>query len=97
MTSTMRGSRGRIGFLLPADGLTDDEYWSCLPDGVALLAARYLVAGGLGRCQDAQAYLDGGFLRRCMALRVNHAFQRLAWVGRLRARFYLALGSSRHV
>ena len=47
MTSTVRGDRGRIGFLLPADGLTDDEYWSCLPDGVALLAARYLVAGGL--------------------------------------------------
>ena len=47
MTTTVRGDRGRIGFLLPADGLTDDEYWSCLPDGVALLAARYLVAGGL--------------------------------------------------
>ena len=47
MTSIVRGERGRIGFLLPADGLTDDEYWSCLPDGVALLAARYLVAGGL--------------------------------------------------
>ena len=47
MTSTVRGTRGRIGFLLPADGLTDDEYWSCLPDGVALLAARYPVAGGL--------------------------------------------------
>ena len=47
MTSMVRGDRGRIGFLLPADGLTDDEYWSCLPDGVALLAARYLVAGGL--------------------------------------------------
>ena len=47
MTSIVRGDRGRIGFLLPADGLTDDEYWSCLPDGVALLAARYLVAGGL--------------------------------------------------
>ena len=47
MMSIVRGDRGRIGFLLPADGLTDDEYWSCLPDGVALLAARYLVAGGL--------------------------------------------------
>ena len=47
MRSIVRGDRGRIGFLLPADGLTDDEYWSCLPDGVALLAARYLVAGGL--------------------------------------------------
>ena len=47
MTLIVRGDRGRIGFLLPADGLTDDEYWSCLPDGVALLAARYLVAGGL--------------------------------------------------
>ena len=47
MTMMVRGDRGRIGFLLPADGLTDDEYWSCLPDGVALLAARYLVAGGL--------------------------------------------------
>ena len=47
MASIVRGDRGRIGFLLPADGLTDDEYWSCLPDGVALLAARYLVAGGL--------------------------------------------------
>ena len=47
MTEIVRGDRGRIGFLLPADGLTDDEYWSCLPDGVALLAARYLVAGGL--------------------------------------------------
>ena len=47
MTSIVRGDRGRIGFLLPADGLTDDEYWSCLPDGIALLAARYLVAGGL--------------------------------------------------
>ena len=47
MTSIVRGDRGRIGFLLPADGLTDDEYWSCLPVGVALLAARYLVAGGL--------------------------------------------------
>ena len=47
MASITRGDRGRIGFLLPADGLTDDEYWSCLPDGVALLAARYLVAGGL--------------------------------------------------
>ena len=47
MTTMVRGDRGRIGFLLPADGLTDDEYWSCLPDGVALLAARYLVAGGL--------------------------------------------------
>ncbi len=47
MTATTRGDHGRIGFLLPADGLTDDEYWSCLPDGVALLAARYRVAGGL--------------------------------------------------
>ena len=47
MTTPVRGDCGRIGFLLPADGLTDDEYWSCLPDGVALLAARYLVAGGL--------------------------------------------------
>ena len=47
MSATVRGDLGRIGFLLPADGLTDDEYWSCLPDGVALLAARYPVAGGL--------------------------------------------------
>lgn len=47
MTSMLRGSRGRIGLVLPADGLTDDEYWSSLPEGVALLVARYLVAGGL--------------------------------------------------
>ena len=47
MTAIVRGDRGRIGFLLPADGLTDDEYFGCLPDGVALLAARYPIAGGL--------------------------------------------------
>jgi len=43
----IRGTRGRIGFLWPADGLNDDEYWSYLPDGVALLTARYRVAGAL--------------------------------------------------
>ena len=33
MTSIVRGDHGRIGFLLPADGLTDDEYWSCSRTG----------------------------------------------------------------
>lgn len=37
----MRGQRGRIGFLWPADGLNDDEYWSYLPVGVSWLTARY--------------------------------------------------------
>ena len=59
MTTVLRGSRGRIGFLLPADGLTDDEYWSCLPDGVALLVARYLVAGGLS-LEELEADTDVG-------------------------------------
>lgn len=47
MASQLRGTLGRIGFLWPADGLNDDEYWNYLPDGVALLTARYAVAGGL--------------------------------------------------
>ena len=37
----MRGAAGRIGFLFPADGLNDDEFWSYLPDGVAWLTMRY--------------------------------------------------------
>ena len=59
MTTRIRGSRGRIGFLLPADGLTDDEYWSCLPEGVAMLVARYLVAGGLS-LEELEADSDLG-------------------------------------
>ena len=47
MASLIRGSAGRIGFLWPADGLNDDEFWSCLPDGVALLTTRYAVTGDL--------------------------------------------------
>lgn len=37
----MRGRLARIGFLWPADGLNDDEYWAFLPAGVAWLTARY--------------------------------------------------------
>ncbi len=47
MTQPIRGSRGRIAFLWPADGRNDDEFWNFLPDGVALLTARYPVQGGL--------------------------------------------------
>ena len=47
MEALIRGDAGRIGFLWPADGLNDDEFWSCLPDGVALLTTRYAVAGDL--------------------------------------------------
>ncbi len=47
MKPPIRGSRGRIAFLWPADGRNDDEYWNYLPDGVALLTARYPVGGGL--------------------------------------------------
>lgn len=47
MTLAIRGTAGRIGFLWPADGLNDDEFWSCLPDGVALLTTRYAVTGDL--------------------------------------------------
>ena len=47
MASAIRGTAGRIGFLWPADGLNDDEFWSCLPDGVALLTTRYAVTGDL--------------------------------------------------
>ncbi|MBI1383772.1 MAG: aminotransferase class III-fold pyridoxal phosphate-dependent enzyme [Rhizobiales bacterium] len=36
-----RGSRARVAFIWPDDGLNDDEYWSYLPDGVAWLASRY--------------------------------------------------------
>ena len=43
----LRGSRGRIAFLWPADGRNDDEFWNYLPPGVALLTARYPVRGGL--------------------------------------------------
>ena len=47
MALLIRGSAGRIGFLWPADGLNDDEFWSCLPDGVALPTTRYAVTGDL--------------------------------------------------
>ena len=47
MTQPIRGSRGRIAFLWPADGRNDDEFWNYLPDGVALLTTRYPVHGGL--------------------------------------------------
>ena len=47
MASSIRGTVGRIGFLWPADGLNDDEFWNYLPDGVALLTARYAVTGSL--------------------------------------------------
>ena len=43
----IRGSAGRIAFLFPADGLNDDEFWNYLPEGVALLTARYAVTGQL--------------------------------------------------
>jgi maleate cis-trans isomerase len=38
---TVRGSRTRIGFLWPVDGLNDDEYWDCLAPGVGWYTARY--------------------------------------------------------
>lgn len=38
---TIRGSKARIGFLFPVDGLNDDEFWQYLPDGVSWLTARY--------------------------------------------------------
>lgn len=44
----MRGWRGRIGFLWPHDGHTDDEYWAYLPEGTSLLVARYAVPGDSG-------------------------------------------------
>ena len=43
----MCGTTGRIGFLWPADGLNEDEFRSCLPEGVALVTVRYAVAGSL--------------------------------------------------
>lgn len=36
-----RGSRARIAFLWPDDGLNDDEFWAYLPEGVAWLTTRY--------------------------------------------------------
>ena len=47
MASSIRGTVARIGFLWPADGLNEDEFRSCLPDGVGLLTARYAVTGSL--------------------------------------------------
>ena len=37
----IRGSRGRIAFIWPNDGLNDDEYWAYLPQGVAWLTNRF--------------------------------------------------------
>ncbi len=36
-----RGTRGRIAFIWPDDGLNDDEFWAYLPDGVAWLTTRF--------------------------------------------------------
>ena len=39
--SSMRGWRGRIGLIMPDDGINDDEYWNYLPEGVTILNARF--------------------------------------------------------
>ena len=41
MTFTVPGWRGRIGLVMPDDGINDDEFWLYLPDGVTVLMARY--------------------------------------------------------
>ncbi len=41
MTFTVRGWRGRVGLVMPDDGVNDDEFWLYLPEGVTVLMARY--------------------------------------------------------
>ncbi len=68
----IRGSRARIGFLWPVDGLNDDEYWDSLPDGVAWLTARY-TAGQESEDLNADnlaAYADPALLARSARLLV---------------------------
>ncbi len=67
MNAPFRGPGGRIAFLWPADGRNDDEYWNYLPDGVALLAARYPVAGGL-ELEDLESDADPEIVRTAAGL-----------------------------
>ena len=56
----MGGDRARIGFLWPADGRNDKEFWQWLPDDIALLVTRYDVGGTLDLEQlERDAALDG--------------------------------------
>ena len=41
MSFGMRGWRGRIGLVMPDDGVNDDEYWYYLAEGVNLMVARF--------------------------------------------------------
>ncbi len=67
---SMRGARARIGFLWPADGLNDDEYWSYLPDCVAWLTARYTPATGdeTLTLDTIDAYADPALIARAARL-----------------------------
>ena len=67
MKPAIRGSRGRMAFLWPADGRNDDEFWNYLPEGVALLTARYPVRGGL-TLEDLQADADPDRIRAAARL-----------------------------
>ena len=41
MSFSVRGWRGRIGLVMPDDGVNDDEYWLYLPEGVSVMIGRY--------------------------------------------------------
>lgn len=62
----MTSPRARIGFLWPADGLTEDEYLAFLPPGVSWLTARYDAGTATEEltAEVLSAYADPAVMRR---------------------------------